>query len=477
MEHQSHTLPESYRYWAFLSYSHADNQEPGRKWADWLHDAFETYRMPEDLVGTDSRNGIKVPERFYPVFQDEKELPTQANLGNALETALRESLYLVVLCSPRSAASLWVNEEILLFKKLGREDRILPIIIDGEPNASEPGKEHFPAASECFPESLRYQIGADGNLDKSRRTEPIAADIRMDDGTQPSLYTIECMPLLEREKLRLIAGIAGLGFDQLIQRDRQREVLRALRAKQEKEREAAELLKNADDALETLKREAPRHGPEFLFAQLGAAEDFLLRAGERNPELVSVPERLREVRAALVESGIRSGDLNMATLYLTRLRQTDNDVGKDMHNALQASLDEAIRSSDPAYHPLLAKAGNTVFASLLLGLIWMLVLPIAFLFLISEEKSLNANINPLWLLCPSVAGIPSILCLRHIERARGGNESNHRKAILSAYMGCFASLFTLNPILLLGLAHTLYLLTTTKTMRLAWRNPIPTKTM
>jgi hypothetical protein len=82
---------------------------------DWLHEALETYPIPEDLIGKDGRMGIKVPERIYPVFQDEKELPTHANLGDALETALRESLFLVVLCSPRSAASLWVNEEILLF--------------------------------------------------------------------------------------------------------------------------------------------------------------------------------------------------------------------------------------------------------------------------------------------------------------------------------------------------------------------------
>lgn len=473
MEESSSSLPEGYRYWAFLSYSHSDNRETGRKWADWLHEAFETYRMPDSLIGKEGRMGMKIPERIYPVFQDEKELPTQADLGCALEAALRESFFLVVLCSPRSSASVWVNEEILLFKKLGREDRILPLIIDGEPNASEPGKEGFPAASECFPVGLRYKIGTDGRPDLTRRTEPIAADIRGDDGSQPRFTDVECIPLLEREKLRLIAGISGVGFDQLIQRDRQREVLRALRAKQEREREAADLLLLAEDALETLQREAPRHGAEFVFGQLGVAEDCLLRAGERDPELAAVPGRLREVRASLVESGIRSGDLNMATLFLARLRQTEGSSGMDERNALQESLDAAVASSDPAHHPNLANAGKTALTATLLGLVCMLALPLTVSQLLSPEKPVFSGINPLWLLCPAFAGIPAVLCIRYIERARGGSEADHRKAVMAAYLGTFAALLTVNPPMVVGLARTLYLLTTIRTMRLSWKSPKP----
>jgi hypothetical protein len=55
------------------------------------------------------------------------------------------------------AQSKWVNEEILAFKRLGREDRILCIIVGGEPNASElPGRE----AEECFPPALRWAARA-----------------------------------------------------------------------------------------------------------------------------------------------------------------------------------------------------------------------------------------------------------------------------------------------------------------------------
>lgn len=33
-----------YRYWAFISYSHQDEE-----WAGWLHRAIETYRVPRNV--------------------------------------------------------------------------------------------------------------------------------------------------------------------------------------------------------------------------------------------------------------------------------------------------------------------------------------------------------------------------------------------------------------------------------------------
>src|ERR1043166_6542262 len=120
-----------FKYWAFLSYSHRD-----AKWGDWLHKALETYRVPRRLVGKVSRDGA-VPERVYPVFRDREELPVSADLGANINEALGESRYLIVICSPQSAQSRWVNEEIKTFKKLGRDDRILALIVDGAPNASD----------------------------------------------------------------------------------------------------------------------------------------------------------------------------------------------------------------------------------------------------------------------------------------------------------------------------------------------------
>jgi WD40 repeat protein len=194
------------KYWAFLSYSHTD-----RQWGDWLHKALETYRIPRRLIGKESRDG-KIPARVFPVFRDREELPVSADLSSNIDEALRESRYLIVICSPRSAQSRWVGEEIKTFKKLGREDRILALIVDGEPNASD-GKEGFKPEDECFHEALRYRWSQNGEA-LAIRSEPIAADAREDkDGRNNA-------------KLKLLAGLLGVNYDDLKQRDNERRIRR-----------------------------------------------------------------------------------------------------------------------------------------------------------------------------------------------------------------------------------------------------------
>lgn len=191
---------DSSQYRAFLSYSHSDG-----KWAAWLHRSLESYRPPRRLVGVVTGMG-PVPKRLAPVFRDREELPSATDLGAAIGEALRESACQIVICSPRAARSRWVNEEILAFKRLGREDRIFCLIVDGEPNASDDPAQ---ADRECFPPALRYRLGPDGNL-SGVRTEPIAADARPGkDGRSHA-------------KLKLIAGMLGVGFDMLRQREQQR---------------------------------------------------------------------------------------------------------------------------------------------------------------------------------------------------------------------------------------------------------------
>jgi tetratricopeptide (TPR) repeat protein len=188
------------RYKAFISYSHRDEL-----WATWLHKSLESYRPPKQLVGTKTSRG-EVPRRLNPVFRDREELASATDLGEVITTALRESACQIVICSPNAARSKWVNEEILAFKRLGREDRIFCLIVAGEPNATDmTGREE----EECFPPALRFHLAADGSLGDSR-TEPIAADARPGkDGRFAA-------------KLKLIAGVLGVGFDALRRREQQR---------------------------------------------------------------------------------------------------------------------------------------------------------------------------------------------------------------------------------------------------------------
>jgi WD40 repeat protein len=188
------------KYWAFLSYSHAD-----AKVCDWLHPAIERFSVPRRLRGKANRDGT-IPSRLFPVFRDRAELPGSSELSTNLVDALAESRYLVVICSPSAATSRWVNEEIRLFKKAHGEGHILALISSGEPNASDHPERGL---AECFPEALRYRFDEYGEQ-TTERAEPIAADIRP--GHESRRIAM----------LRLVAGLIGVSFDELRQRDRER---------------------------------------------------------------------------------------------------------------------------------------------------------------------------------------------------------------------------------------------------------------
>ena len=176
----------SFTYRAFISYAHDDHAD-----AVWLHRALEAYRMPRRMVGLATALG-PTPPRLGKVFRDEAELAAAAELGPKIEAALKASDVLIVVCSPRSAASRWVDQEIAAFKALGREGRVFALIIDGEPHDT---------AEECFPAALKTK--GDGSV-----AEPLAVDVRKfgrDDAV-----------------LRLVAGILDVGYDDLRQREMQK---------------------------------------------------------------------------------------------------------------------------------------------------------------------------------------------------------------------------------------------------------------
>jgi tetratricopeptide (TPR) repeat protein len=177
------------RYTAFLSYSHRDAAAAGQ-----LHRRLESYRVPKRLVGRETPRG-PVPQRLWPIFRDREELPAASDLSETVRTALAQSGALIILCSANAAGSLWVAEEIETFRKLHPDRPILAAILDGDP-------------PDCFPAALRA-FGQDGTWH-----EPLATDLRPQaDGKHLGL-------------LKLVAGITGLGLDDLVQRDASRRVRR-----------------------------------------------------------------------------------------------------------------------------------------------------------------------------------------------------------------------------------------------------------
>jgi len=184
-----------YKYRAFISYSHADHG-----WALWLHKALETYKVPKQVIGLTTPVGT-VPKKLGRVYRDEAEEGAASELGPRIETALETSDAQIIIASPKSARSQWVDQEIRKFKSLGRETRIFVLIVDGDPNAKDP-------AQECFPDALKWKAGPDGEL-SDEPAEPLAVDVRKF-GKHDAL-------------VRIAAGILGLGYDDLKQRDLQRQ--------------------------------------------------------------------------------------------------------------------------------------------------------------------------------------------------------------------------------------------------------------
>lgn len=309
------------RYRAFLSYSHKDIVPAGR-----LHRRLEAYRIPRRLVGRETARG-PVPARLWPIFRDREELPAATDLSRTVRDALARSDSLIVLCSPAAAASLWVAEEIKVFRELHPDRPILAAILDGDP-------------PDCFPELLRA-LGKDGTWH-----EPLATDLRRDrDGERLGL-------------LKLVAGITGLGLDDLVQRDANRRVRRvmavtvgavlamlgmaalaviAVTARQEAERQQAEAERQ---------RGAAEGQIEFMLTELRsrlrgvgridvmeAVNASALRYYAGQGELSALPEdsiqRRARVLLAIGEDHVANGNLDAAlNVFRQAFRATEEQLAR-----------------------------------------------------------------------------------------------------------------------------------------------------
>ncbi len=173
-------------YDAFISYRHAPlDMEIAKK----VHTGLETYHVPGAVQ---KKTGKKKIER---VFRDQDELPIGSDLNENIAGALRESEYLIVICSPETPGSYWVAKEIDTFIEMHDRQHVLAVLVAGEP-------------SESFPPRLLTD-------DNGNPVEPLAADVR---GATPS----ERNKRFKTELLRLLAPILGCSYDDLRQRHRER---------------------------------------------------------------------------------------------------------------------------------------------------------------------------------------------------------------------------------------------------------------
>ena len=171
---------EGYKYYAFISYSHAD-----QKIATKLQKRLEHYHLPSAL----RKSNPDLPKNLKPIFRDESDLVATGTLKSALQANLDRSNYLILICSPSSAKSEYVNDEVDYFIKNGRADHIVPFIVDGIPHSDAP-------ALECFPPAI---------LDLPREDELLGIDLKKFG--------------LREAIVRVIATLLRLDIDDFVSRD------------------------------------------------------------------------------------------------------------------------------------------------------------------------------------------------------------------------------------------------------------------
>ena len=199
-------MSETFKYDAFISYRHL---EPDQFIAKQLHKELETFRLPGNIARKRKDGKTKISR----VFRDQEELPLATNLEEPIIEALKQSEWLIVICSPRLRESIWCQKEIETFINFRGRDHILTVLAEGEPRDS-------------FPEQLLYReyqvTNADGTVETVReKIEPLAADFRGETNK-------ERLKAIKNEVLRLIAPMFGLEYDDLKQRHRERKMKRII---------------------------------------------------------------------------------------------------------------------------------------------------------------------------------------------------------------------------------------------------------
>lgn len=311
-------MAQQHRYRAFISYSRADKRGARR-----LQKGLERYRIPR---GVETNAGPK--RRVGRFFRDDDEMAATPDIHATVREAIEDAESLIVVCSPHAARSAWVNAEILHFRETGRADRIFAVITDGRPNSEDP-------QTECYPPALRTPRAEDSPA--LRLAEPLGLDLRKES--------------FSRTRTRLVAGLLGIEFDALWQREKRRRRLVAavvtglgalalaliatvslqfLAERQERQRAAALQRKNT---LESLSRIGDRSA---LLADLSAKQEdpavgALLALDAWNvhdPRPSPIPlralaarapeERLRSIEASWVDQGYRDPAHPHATAEVRR---------------------------------------------------------------------------------------------------------------------------------------------------------------
>lgn len=181
-------------YNAFISYRHHPDDI---RVASEVHRSLERFHVPGPLR--------KRQKKIAPIFRDKEELPITSDLNDDIEYALKNSDFLIVICSVHTKESVWVQREIDLFLQTHDRNYVLTVLASGEPY-------------DVIPENLIFEDVVNPETGEVTRIEhePLSCDWRMP------------LKKAKQEELpRLAAALLRCRYDELRQRQKQYRTRRA----------------------------------------------------------------------------------------------------------------------------------------------------------------------------------------------------------------------------------------------------------
>ena len=184
-------------YNAFISYRHHPDDI---RVAEEIHKGLERFKVPRSIKKRSSGP--------MHLFRDKEELPITSHLTDDIGRALENSDFLIVICSPHTKESVWVQREIETFLRTHSRDKVLTVLAEGEPY-------------DVIPEILLHEDVVDPITGQIRRQEiePLSCDWRM-----------KKRKAIREELPRLAAPLLHCAYDELRQRQRQYRMRRTVAA-------------------------------------------------------------------------------------------------------------------------------------------------------------------------------------------------------------------------------------------------------
>ena len=188
----------SYKYFAFISYKSEDLSEAWK-----LKKKLDSYKLPAILCKQYAKERKPTKEAFL-----DKTNIQPGSLNDELRKNLDSAHYLIVVCSPRSAKSEYVQAEIEWFSRNGREEQIFLFIIDSDP------KNIGASVNPAILDAQKKWASRDGG-------EKQILGVNIKEKYVDRMFFLYRMPIIgawlqrERAYMQLISKLLGLDFAQL----------------------------------------------------------------------------------------------------------------------------------------------------------------------------------------------------------------------------------------------------------------------